>query len=444
MRLVKETNYHISLAYKKFGVCVNLRHNNKQLTGNQAKNKFILTVIGIKDKVTLMKRKKAILALADGAVFEGYSVGAEGECAGEVVFNTSITGYQEILTDPSYKGQIVTMTYPLIGNYGVNDMDIESSKPYLEGFIIKEYCQYPGNWRSQNNLGAFLTEKGVVGIEGIDTRALTKHIRDVGEQQGVISTTAADANILIKKAKDSHGLIGRDLAREVTTNGKYEWKDGGQFFDKYGASNGRTNPIFGLTEVKRFKVVVYDCGVKYNILRNLVKYGCDVIVVPAFTKADEVVSLEPDGILFSNGPGDPCAVSSVIDNARNLIGKKPIMGICLGHQILSLALGCKIYKLKFGHHGGNHPVMDLKTRKVEITAQNHGFAVDIDSVSNISETKFGPINVTHINLNDKSLEGLECEKIPLFSVQYHPEASPGPHDANHIFGRFVRMMNNSQ
>ncbi|MGR3316998.1 MAG: glutamine-hydrolyzing carbamoyl-phosphate synthase small subunit [Candidatus Anammoxibacter sp.] len=389
-----------------------------------------------------MKRKKAILALADGTIFEGFSVGADGECTGEVVFNTSMTGYQEILTDPSYKGQIVTMTYPLIGNYGVNDTDVESLKPCLEGFIIKEHCPFPSNWRSQSRLDEFLKKNGIVCIEGIDTRALTRHIRDVGEQQGVISTTSTDVNALIEKAKISPGLTGRDLAQKVTTGEKYRWEDDGQVFVKSVNSNGTLSFPSNETGTKRFNVVVYDCGVKFNILRNLVKWGCNVVVVPTSTKADEVLSLEPDGVFFSNGPGDPSAVLPMIDNAKNLIGKKPVMGICLGHQILSLALGCKTYKLKFGHHGGNHPVMDLKTKKVEITAQNHGFAVDVDSVSNRSTSNFGPINVTHVNLNDQSLEGLECKEIPLFSVQYHPEASPGPHDSNHIFKKFIQMMSN--
>lgn len=391
-----------------------------------------------------MKKNKAILALADGTVFNGYSIGAEGESIGDVVFNTSLTGYQEILTDPSYKGQIVTMTYPLIGNYGVNEIDVESVKPYLEGFIVKEYCPCPSNWRLQDNLDSFLKEKGVVGIEGIDTRALTRHIRDAGEQQGVISTIESDIDVLVKRAKASPTLIGKDLVVDVTTGKNYEWEDSDQGLEKFITPNGKSVPLPDSSEKREFKVVVYDCGVKFNILRNLVEFGCDVVVVPAFTKAEEVLAIDPDGILFSNGPGDPSAVTYMIENAKKLIGKKPIMGICLGHQILSLACGCKTYKLKFGHHGGNHPVMDMKTKKVEITAQNHGFAVDIDSVPDRTRSDLGPINVTHINLNDKSVEGLECEEIPLFSVQYHPEASPGPQDSNHIFGKFLRMMSSDK
>lgn len=384
-----------------------------------------------------MNKKKAILTLADGTVFKGWSIGAEGECLGDVVFNTSLMGYQEIITDPSYKGQIVTMTYPLIGNYGINSEDSESKMPYFEGFIVKEYCNAPSNWRSTEDLDTFLKRHKIVGIEGIDTRALTRHIRDFGEQPGVISTSVSDHNVLIEKAKSSPGLEGMDLVKDVSTKEKYSWNDGLINHEEV-KNNTKKN-----TEGKKlYNVVVYDCGVKYSILRNLVEYGCNVTVVPATTSAKDVLLLNPDGILFSNGPGDPGPVSYMIENAKNLIGKKPIMGICLGHQILSLALGCKTYKLKFGHHGGNQPVMDLRTRKVEITAQNHGFAVDVDSVSNRSNSNFGSLEITHVNLNDKSLEGLECFDEQLFSVQYHPEASPGPHDANPIFGKFIKMMGN--
>lgn len=385
-----------------------------------------------------MNKKKAILALADGTVFEGWSIGAEGECEGAVVFNTSITGYQEIITDPSYKGQIITMTYPLIGNYGINETDMESCRPYFEGFIVKECSPYPSNWRSTESLDSYLKKNNIVGLEGIDTRALTRHIRDYGEQQSVISTLTGNHNTLIEKAKKSPSLIGRDLVQEVSSKEKYDWNRGLSGLDKSSTSN--IQPADNSSGKKRHKVVVYDCGVKFNILRNLVELGCDVTVVPAVTSAQDVLSLNPDGILFSNGPGDPDPVTYMIENARNLIGKKPIMGICLGHQILSLALGCKTYKLKFGHHGGNQPVMDLKTRKVEITAQNHGFAVDADSISKRSASDFGRLEITHINLNDQSLEGLECVDEPLFSVQYHPEASPGPHDANPLFNRFIKMM----
>ena len=376
-----------------------------------------------------MKTKKAILALSDGKIFEGISFGAEGETSGEIVFNTSITGYQEILTDPSYKGQIVNMTYPLIGNYGICEKDHESIQPYIEGFIIKELSPYPSNWRSEMSLDDFLKSKGIMGIQGIDTRALTKHVRDHGEQQGIISTVDSDHQGLVSKAKRATGLEGKDLVKEVTCKEAYTWEEAEI---NPCAGNGNTN--------KQRKVIVYDCGVKYNILRMLRNYNCDVTVVPASTGAEEVLSMNPDGIVISNGPGDPAAVSYMAENAINIIGKKPVMGICLGHQIISLALGYKTYKLKFGHHGGNQPVMDLSTRKVEITAQNHCFAVDGESISNGQSSRFGKVEITHINLNDKSVEGLRCLDVPAFAVQYHPEASPGPHDSSYIFNEFIEMM----
>lgn len=374
-------------------------------------------------------RKNAIIALADGTIFKGYSLGAEGETIGEVVFNTSMAGYQEILTDPSYEGQIVTLTYPLIGNYGTNEIDYESSKPYLEGFVIKESSIYPSNWRSQWDLETFLKRYGIVGIQGIDTRALTKHIRDFGAQEGIISTIDTNPESLINKAKASPGMIGKDLVKNVTC-------------ERSSAFSVQRSEL-GVSELRTpnsFHVVVYDCGVKHNIIRKLSNSGCNVTVVPANTKADEVLAMKPDGILLSNGPGDPEAVSYMVENTRQLLGKKPIFGICLGHQIMGLSLGYKTYKLKFGHHGANQPVMDLTTRKVEITAQNHGFAVDADSRKG---NAFGRVEITHINLNDKSVEGLECRDIPAFSVQYHPEASPGPHDAGYLFERFIKLMENA-
>jgi carbamoyl-phosphate synthase small subunit len=376
-----------------------------------------------------MKTKKAILALSDGKIFEGISFGAEGETSGEIVFNTSITGYQEILTDPSYKGQIVNMTYPLIGNYGICEKDHESIQPYIEGFIIKELSPYPSNWRSEMSLDDFLKSKGIMGIQGIDTRALTKHVRDHGEQQGIISTVDSGHQGLVSKAKRATGLEGKDLVKEVTCKEAYTWEEAEI---NPCAGNGNTN--------KQRKVIVYDCGVKYNILRMLRNYNCDVTVAPASTGAEEVLSMNPDGIVISNGPGDPAAVSYMAENAINIIGKKPVMGICLGHQIISLALGYKTYKLKFGHHGGNQPVMDLSTRKVEITAQNHCFAVDGESISNGQSSRFGKVEITHINLNDKSVEGLRCLDVPAFAVQYHPEASPGPHDSSYIFNEFIEMI----
>lgn len=371
-----------------------------------------------------MDKKRAILVLADGTSFTGYSMGAEGETTGEVVFNTSMMGYQEILTDPSYKGQMVAMTYPLIGNYGINEKDYESRNPFLEGFIVKEYNPFPSNWRSQISLDAFLKNKKIVGIQGIDTRELTSRLRDYGSQQGVISTEDFDVSRLTKKIESSPGLVGIDLVKSVTCNESYEWKDFGADADK----------------VKRFRVVVYDCGVKYNILRKLSSAACSVMVVPAQTRSQTVLDMKPDGIVLSNGPGDPAAVPYMIENIRGLLGKKPVFGICLGHQLMALTLGLKTYKLKFGHHGGNQPVMDLSTKKVEITAQNHNYAVTAPQAGIVQKSLYGDVEITHVNLNDKSVEGLKCHSIPAFSVQYHPEASPGPHDASYLFERFITMM----
>jgi carbamoyl-phosphate synthase small subunit len=367
---------------------------------------------------------KAILALSDGTIFEGESFGAEGERRGEVVFNTSMSGYQEILTDPSYKGQIITMTYPLIGNYGVNEEDVESAKPQAEGFIIKEGSKSISNWRGQKSLDEYLRDYNIVGIQGIDTRALTKHIRDKGAQEGIISTIDLNPQSLIKKAKESPSMVGRDLVKEVTCHEKYHWTEGGWDIQKKSEFRIQNS---------EFKVVAYDCGIKHNILRLLVDAGCDVTVVPAFTGSDKVLSMNPDGIFLSNGPGDPDAVPYMAENIRGLIGKKPIFGICLGHQILCLSMGAKTYKLKFGHRGANHPVMDLTTKKVEITAQNHGFAVAADSLPS-------ELELTHINLNDRTVEGVRHKSLPIFSVQYHPEASPGPHDSRYLFNRFVEYM----
>ncbi len=364
--------------------------------------------------------------LADGALYEGRSFGIEGETRGEVVFNTGITGYQEVLTDPSYKGQIVTLTYPLIGNYGINLEDNESSGLHLSGFIVKEYCNHPSNWRSKTNLDTLLKAHRIVGIQGLDTRALTRHIRDHGEQVGVISTEDLDPKKLRSKAKATPGLVGRDLVKEVTTKAAYDWDSAAKKETKDG----------------RIHIVVYDCGVKYNILRGLEQLRARVTVVPATTGPGEVLSMEPDGILISNGPGDPGAVEYMIENVRGLLDKKPIMGICLGHQLMALALGLKTYKLKFGHHGVNHPVMDLSNKKVEITTQNHSFAVRTNG--GLTETPFGKVEVSHINLNDKSVEGLRCRDIRAFSVQHHPEASPGPHDAGHMFQKFLEMIDKSK
>ena len=366
----------------------------------------------------------ALLALADGRVFRGESLGAEGEATGEVVFNTAMTGYQEIMTDPSYKGQIVVMTYPLIGNYGINDEDVESRRPWVEGFIVKEASPTPSSWRGQRTLEEYMREQRIVGIQGIDTRALTRHLRDHGAQEGVISTEELDPERLAAKAKTAPGLVGRDLVREVTIPAPHGWDEG-----TWDRVRGYREP-----PAARFRVVAFDSGIKLNILRQLVSVGCALTVVPASTPAAAVLEQKPDGVFLSNGPGDPEGVPYLIEAVRGLLGKGPIFGICLGHQILGLAAGGSTYKLKFGHHGANHPVKDLATGKVEITAQNHGFAVDPESV------KAHSLDLSHVNLNDGTCEGLRHRELPVFSVQYHPEASPGPHDANYLFHRFVDLM----
>jgi len=386
-----------------------------------------------------MKAKKAILTLSDGKVFEGISFGAEGETSGEIVFNTSITGYQEILTDPSYKGQIVNMTYPLIGNYGICEEDHESIQPHVEGLIIKELSPFPSNWRSNISLDEFMKNRGIMGIQGIDTRALTRHIRDYGEQVGIISTEDTDHQSLISKANELPGLEGKDLVKEVSCEKTYSWEDAEIVIKTAGGSTNK-QPEHN----KQYKVVVYDCGVKHNILRMLRNHNCDVTVVPASTSAKEVLSMEPDGIVVSNGPGDPAAVPYMVENITGLIGKKPVMGICLGIQIIAQALGYKTFRLKFGHHGGNQPVMDLRTKKVAITSQNHCFAIDDKSLSNGQSSEFGKVEITHRNLNDESVEGLRCLDVPAFAVQYHPEASPGPHDSSYIFNEFIEMIEKFQ
>lgn len=372
--------------------------------------------------------KKALLVIEDGSVFEGKGFGAEGEVFGEVVFNTSMTGYQEILTDPSYNGQIVTMTYPEIGNYGVNEEDVESRQPFLKGFVVKEYWRTPSNWRSQGDLESYLDNYGIVGIEGIDTRSLTKLIRSKGAQKAVISTQDLDPDSLLKKVQASAGIIGIDLVTEVSCEESYDWNQGTHSWKPADKENPERE--------EKFKVVAYDFGLKQNILRKLTDHGCEVTVVPSRTPPNEVLSLDPDGIFLSNGPGDPAAVAYAVESVGTLIGKKPIFGICLGHQILSLALGAETYKLKFGHRGANQPVKDLRSGKVEITSQNHGFAVDSDSLSK-------DVEITHINLNDNTVEGIRHKNHPAFSVQYHPEASPGPHDSSYLFQEFIDLMKSS-
>ncbi len=364
---------------------------------------------------------KSFLVLQDGVIFEGRSFGADGETIGEVVFNTSMTGYQEILTDPSYKGQIVTMTYTQMGNYGVNAWDIESAGgPKAEGFVVKEYLDFPSNWRSEMSLGKYLRENNIVAIEGLDTRALTRHLRDNGAQMGILSNIDDDPLSLLKKVRAHPGIDGVDLASDVTTPEAYDWKE-----TVWGVKKAYEG------EVK--KVVVYDFGVKMNILRNLVRSGFAVKVVPGKTPHEQVLEMQPDCVLMSNGPGDPEAVSYGVRAAKELIGRIPVFGICLGHQILGLALGGNTYKLKFGHHGGNHPVMDLATGRVEITSQNHNYCVEIKSLG-------GQVELTHRNLYDGTEEGMRHVDLPVLSVQHHPEAGPGPNDAAHIFNRFREML----
>ena len=371
---------------------------------------------------------KAILALADGTIFEGEHFGATGETEGEVVFNTSMTGYQEVLTDPSYKGQIVTMTYPLIGNYGCNTIDIESVQVQVEGFVVREYSSHYSNWRANWSLGDYLEEHRIIGIQGIDTRALTKRLRVHGVMEGVLSTENLDVERLIAKAQAWHGLVGRDLVQYVTCPSPYAWNQPG-----VDVLNGQLLTSVETPPKPRFRVIAMDFGVKYNILRQLTQHGCQVQVVPAHTSAEDILAANPDGIFLSNGPGDPAPVGYAIETVRQLIGKKPLFGICLGHQFLGLALGGKTFKLKFGHRGANQPVKRFETDQVEITSQNHGFCVDIDSLPN-------SVEITHINLNDQTLEGFEHKEYPVFSVQYHPEAAPGPHDASYLFTKFTNLI----
>ncbi len=398
--------------------------------------------------------RKAILALEDGRTFQGISFGADGERTGEVVFNTSMTGYQEVLTDPSYKAQIVTMTYPLIGNYGANNEDIESKSVQVEGFIVREASRIASNWRSGFSLQELLRKHGIVAMEDVDTRALTRHLRTRGAMKGIISTVDLDPDSLVQKARNWEGLVGQDIVKRVTVERRYQWRELPRrelelaepnfgrkakqlslYFE--GSDVTDASDVWDMDEAGLFRrplrVVAMDYGCKHNILRNLTARGCQVLVMPASADAKRILRTHPDGLFLSNGPGDPEPIKYAIETIRELLGKLPIFGICLGHQLLALALGAKTYKLKFGHRGSNHPVMNLQTGRVEITAQNHGFAVD-------PQTLPPEVEVTHVNLNDETNEGFRHTQIPAYSVQYHPEASPGPHDSGYLFDQFVEIM----
>jgi carbamoyl-phosphate synthase small subunit len=370
---------------------------------------------------------QAILALEDGRIFRGKGYGAKGECYGEVVFNTSITGYQEIFTDPSYAGQIVVLTNPEIGNYGTNSEDTEATRPYIEGLIVREFSRVSSNWRSQQVAEEYLEQFRIPVLGDIDTRALVRHLRDHGVMRGVISTLEADPEKLIAKARAIPKMDGTDLAKVVTTNHTYVWETGER--------SHLPEEVVGVKDQpERFHVVAYDYGIKLSILRKLRGEGCKVTVVPAETKAEDVLALKPAGVFLSNGPGDPEPCTYAVDSIRRLMGRLPIFGICLGHQLTGIALGGKTFKLKFGHHGGNHPVKQLNTGKIEITAHNHNFAVDPDSLPQ------SEVELTHMDLNDNTLEGMRHRNLPLFTVQYHPEASPGPHDSHYLFKDFVKLM----
>ena len=369
----------------------------------------------------LNKERRALLVLEDGSVFEGFAFAGEGVTMGEVVFNTGMTGYQEVITDPSYKGQIVTMTYPLVGNYGINDEDMESAGIHLEGFIVKEYQSNPSNWRMKQNLKSFLEDAGKIGMEGIDTRALTRRLRLSGSMKGIISTKSKDTQALLEQVRAYPGLVGRDLVREVSCSTPYVWKNGEPHAGKLPFKK----------PAKKLRVVVLDCGVKYNILRHLENNGCEVLVLPAISSGKDILALKPDGVLLSNGPGDPAALPYIVDAVSIVIGQVPVFGICLGHQIIGQAIGGYTEKLKFGHHGINQPVKNVVTGRVEITSQNHGFVVVPESLDKKAKK-------TYHNLNDATSEGMRMPQA--FSVQYHPVAAPGPHDTEYLFLQFVEIM----
>jgi len=370
--------------------------------------------------------KKAVLALEDGSVFEGQAFGALAERGGEVVFNTAITGYQEIFTDPSYAGQIVVLTNPQIGNYGANRADVESARPYIEGLVVRDFSPIASNWRSEQEADEFLAEHGIPIASGVDTRALVRRLRIHGAMRGVLSSCGSDPEALVERARRFPSMQGLALAPRVSTSAAYAWSEPPE-------PCSPSEPI-PAPPPARYHVVAFDYGIKRNILRRLVQAGCRITVVPATTRAEEVLALNPDGVFLSNGPGDPEPLAAQIAEIRKLIGRKPLFGICLGHQLLGLALGGRTYKLKFGHHGANHPVLNRSTNKVEITSQNHGFAVDPDSLAS------SEVELTHVNLNDHTLEGFRHRSHPLFCVQYHPEAAPGPHDSRYLFDDFIRLM----
>lgn len=376
----------------------------------------------------------ARMVLEDGTSFAGRRFGAPGDADGEVVFNTAMTGYQEILTDPSYAGQIVVMTYPQIGNYGIAPEDFESRKPFLSALVVKEASRIPSNWRSQHSLGSYLAAKGIPGFEGLDTRKLVRHLRDRGAMRGVIGSSDVSEEVLLSRARAIPSMAGRDLASVVTKGQQYNWSENIAAL----SSQWRQQDLFAAAGSDRHHVVVVDYGVKWNILRCLINVGCRVTVVPATTDAKTILGLAPHGVMLSNGPGDPEPLVGTVKNIRDLLGRVPVFGICLGHQLLGLAAEGRTYKLKFGHRGSNHPVIDLTTQKVEISSHNHGFAVDADSLS------ASRVEITHLNLNDNTVEGLRLRDVPAFSVQYHPEAAPGPHDAHYLFARFTALMQEFQ